>query len=208
LEKSAKQTDGTGSGIVKTSYLFVYLIGTLLLAASSLQAVSLSRDDAEALIVQHFGYPVLAPHVTVCGELDSFVWKGFERLVEQGYLAPNLNRGFQYEPRFVPTEKGKPYIRRGPTFNVLLRDYCMQVYVSTVVFKGITRIEVDEAQGRAHVEYRSGLEPVQPFYLLFCADSPAPGCRPYAGRKLAETTAHTVIIQQTNNGWRVVKVNR
>jgi hypothetical protein len=158
--------------------------------------------------VQHFGYPVLAPHVTVCGELDSVVWKGFERLVEQGYLAPNLNRGFQYEPRFVPTEKGKSCIRRGPTFNVLLRDYCMQVHVSTIVFKGIARIEVDEAQGRARVEYQSGLEPVQPFYSLFCGDSPAPGCRPYVGRKLAETTAHTVVIQQTNKGWEVVKANR
>jgi len=191
----------------KTPCLLVSLTCMLLLAASSLQASSLSRNDAEALIVQHAGYPVLAPHVTVCGELDSPVWKGFERLVEQGYLAPNLNRGFRYEPRFVPTEKGKPYISRGPTFNVLLRDYCMQVHVCTVVFKGITRIEVDEVQGRAHVQYQSGLEPVQPFYSLFCADSPAPGCRSYAGRKLAETTAHTVFIQQTNSGWKVVKVN-
>jgi hypothetical protein len=192
--------------IDKTFCLFVSLVCTLLLAASGLQASSLSRSDAEAMIIQQVGYPALAPHVTVCGELGSPVWKGFERLVEQGYLTQNLNRGFQYEPRLVPTEKGKPYIRRGPTFNVLLRDYCMQVHVCMVVFKGITRIEM-EAQGRARVEYQSGLEPVQPFYSLFCADSPAPGCRPYAGRKLAETTVHTVFIQQTNSGWKVVKTN-
>ncbi len=192
--------------IDRTSCLFVSLVCTLLLAASGLQASSLSRNDAEAMIIQQFGYPVLAPHVTVCGELGSPVWKGFERLAEQGYLTQNLNRGFQYEPKLVPTETGEPYIRRGPTFNVLLRDYCMQVHVCMVVFKGITRIEM-EAQGRARVEYQSGLEPVQPFYSLFCADSPAPGCRPYAGRKLAETTAHTVFIQQTNSGWKVVKIN-
>jgi hypothetical protein len=185
--------------------LFIALTCTLLLAASSLHGSSLSRQDAEALIVRHFGYPCLAPHVTVCGELDSPVWKGFEKLVETGYLIPNLNRGFQYEPKLVPTEKGKPYIKRGPTFNVLIRDYCMQVYVCTVVFKGITVIEVDEAQGRARVEYQTALEPVQPFYSLFCADSPAPACRPYTGHKLAETAAYTVVIQQTANGWEVAK---
>lgn len=164
---------------------------------------SLSVQEAQAAIVRYFGYPVPAPHATICGELDSPVWKGFETLLDQGYLAPDRNRSFQYDPRFVPTEKGKPYIRRGPTFNVLVRDYCMQVHVCTIVYKGITRLAVDEAHGKATVEYTTGLEAVEPFYSLFCTDPPAPGCRAYAGRKLAETTGHVVHLKKTAKGWQV-----
>jgi MFS family permease len=129
---------------------------------------SLSSQEAQTAIVRYFGFPTPAPHATICGELDSPVWKGFEKLLEQGYLAPNENRSFRYEPRLIPTEKGKASILRGPTFNVLLRDYCMQVHVCTIVYKGITRMEVDEAHGKARVEYTTGLEAVEPFYALFC----------------------------------------
>jgi hypothetical protein len=166
-------------------------------------AASLSVQEAQAVIVRYFGYPAPAPHATVCGELDSPVWKGFQTLLDQGYLAPNRNRSFQYEPRLIPTEKGQPYIRRGPTFNVLVRDYCMQVHVCTIVFKGITRLEVDEAHGKAHVEYATGFEPIEPFYSLFCTDRFAPGCWLYAGRKLAETTGHVVYLKKTAKGWEV-----
>ncbi len=164
---------------------------------------SLSAQEAQAAIVRYFGYPAPAPHATICGELNSPVWKGFEKLLDQGYLAPNESRSFQYEPRLIPTEKGKASIRRGPTFNVLIRDYCMQVHVCTIVFKGITRMEVDEAHGKARVEYTTGFEPVEPFYSLFCTDPPAPGCRAYAGRKLAETTGHLVYLKKTVKGWEV-----
>jgi hypothetical protein len=159
---------------------------------------SLSSQEAQAVIVRYFGFPTPAPHVTICGELDSPVWKGFEKLLDQGYLAPNENRWFRYDPRLIPTEKGKPYIRRGPTFNVLIRDYCMQVHVCTIVFKG-----VDEADEKARVEFTTGLEAIEPFYSLFCAATPAPGCRAYAGRKLAETTVHVVYLKKTAKGWEV-----
>ncbi len=192
----------TGIGL-KRSFARLSLAAALLMLYVPAASASLSVQEAQAAIVRHFGFPVAAPHATVCGELNSPVWKGFEKLLEQGYLEPNKNRSFQYEPRFVPTEKSRPYIRRGPTFNVLVRDYCMQVHVCTVVFKGITRMDVDEAHGTARVEYTTGLEAIEPFYSLFCTDPPAPGCRPYAGRKLAETTPHVANLKKTEKGWEV-----
>ncbi len=131
------------------------------------------------------------------------MWKGFETLVERGYLVLNEGRNFRYEPKFVPTEKAKPYIQRGPTFNVLLRDYCMQVHVCRTVLKAVTRIE-PEAQGRVRVEYETALEPVEPFYSLFCGASPAAGCRPYAAQKLFENARHATVLRQTSAGWQVV----
>ncbi len=178
------------------AYMLIVTTGLLLLA---LGTGELSEKDARKLISQYFGYPKPLVEVVHAGpsgsrDLQKFV-KGIDTLIKDGYLksAPNSGGPDRY---YLPTSKGSKYVRQ-----VYIKD-SFPIYegaVCTEVLKKIENIRYDSRENTATISFTTGLEPVEPFYSLFCINKYCD----YFGEKIKKTERQTLRLKKAGNVWRI-----
>lgn len=134
---------------------------------------------------------------------------GIKRLAADGYLKclpPRIAAGDRMSPvefgNCEPTEKAKPYLPQGVAWNHVHGYYFARVSVGNVRLQTIKEILIDEKSNTAIVSYTVGIEPVEPFYSVFCVE--AKRC-PYAGAALHQTVVREINLTKYDKGWRVTR---
>lgn len=159
----------------------------------------LTDNDARKIITQYLGYPkplmtVIHPGPAGSPDVDKFK-KGISELLKEGYLksAPqNSGKDKIYEP----SSKGGDYIT-----GISIKD-SFPVYEGAVckeVVKKIDAIRVDKKGDTAVITFTLGLEPVEPFYNLFCINKYCD----YFGNRLGKTEKQKLKIKKAGKGWRL-----
>ncbi len=170
--------------------------GLLLLASGTGE---LSEKDALKLISQYFGYPKPLVEVVHAGpsgsrDLQKFV-KGIDALIRDGYLksAPHSGGADKY---YMPTSKGSKYVRQ-----VYIKD-SFPIYegaVCTEVLRKIDEIRYDSRENTATISFTTALEPVEPFYSLFCINKYCD----YFGEKIKRTEKQKLRLKKAGNIWTI-----
>ena len=157
-----------------------------------------SQEEARKIISQYFGYPKLLDGIIHAGPaggpgLKKFK-KGIDRLVKEGYLKKAPGAG--PDEYYVPTSRSSRYVK-----GVYIKD-SFPMYEGAVcreVVKKIDDIRYDRKKNTAVITFTSGLEPIEPFYSLFCINN---FCE-YFGEKIKETETQKLRLMKYGEGWRL-----
>jgi hypothetical protein len=176
--------------------LLIFVTGFLLLAFS---AGGPSKEDARKIISQYFGYPKPLMGIVHAGpagspDLQKFM-KGINRLLNDGYIknAPGAGATGKY---YAPTSKSGNYVTA-----IYIKD-SFPVYEGAVcseVIKKIEDIRYDGQKNTAVITFTAGMEPVEPFYSLFCINKYCD----YFGEKLKKTERQKLRLRKSGNSWRI-----
>jgi hypothetical protein len=176
-----------------------------ILSAASLLLLScgqkMSDDEAKRIIGQYLKYPqplFNGSHAGPAGGKDVAVFiKGIEKLEADGYIregsAGSGGRGTNKD--YLPTEKSGNYMN-----GIYIRD-SFAYYdgaVCTEVIKKIEGVDIDK-RGVATIRFKTGYEPIQPFYSLLCINN---YCECF-GERLKKTETRAIRVKKYEKGWRL-----
>lgn len=174
--------------------LLILITGFFLLAFGG---GGISKEDARKIISHYFGYPKPLMNIVHAGpaggpDLQKFV-KAIDRLLKEGYIknAPHAGGGEKY---YAPTSKSNNYVT-----GIYIKD-SFPIYEGAVcseVVKTIDDIRYDRQKNTATVTFTAGLEPVEPFYSLFCINKYCD----YFGDKIKKTEKQKLQLRKSGNGW-------
>ncbi len=162
----------------------------------------ISDEEARKIIGQYMKYPQPlfngGSQAGPAGSKDTAAFiKGIEKLEADGYITrgPARSGGDGNNRDYLPTEKGKDYIR-----GVYIRD-AFAYYdgaVCSEVIRKIKGVEMDKG-GVATIRYKIGYEPIEPFYSLLCINN---YCHCF-GEKLKKTEERALKVKKYERGWRI-----
>jgi hypothetical protein len=157
-----------------------------------------SQEEARKIISQYFGYPKLLVDIIHAGPAGGQGLRKFEkaikRLVKDGYLKKVPGAG--PDEYYVPTSRSSQYIR-----GVYIKE-SFPLYEGAVckeVVKKIDEILYDRQKNTAVITFTSGLEPIEPFYSLFCINK---YCE-YFGKRIKKTEKQKLRLVKYGEGWRL-----
>ena len=126
-----------------------------------------SQEEAGKIIAQYFGYPKpldVFIHAGPAGNPDIQKFNnGITTLVKDGYVKKVPGSG--PDESYAPTSRSSRYVK-----GVYIKD-SFPMYEGAVcreVVKKIDDIRYDRKKNTAVITFTSGLEPIEPFYSLFC----------------------------------------
>lgn len=182
--------------MLKDTVLFLFLISSSFLLFFGGE---LADNDARRIITQYLGYPKLLMtiiHPGPAGSPDVNKFKGgINKLINEGYIK-SAPQNSAKDKLYEPTSKGAGYITE-----ISVKD-SFPLYEGAVcreVVRKIDSIEMDKKGDTAVITFTLGLEPVEPFYGLFCINRYCD----YFGPRLAKTEKQKLRLKKAGKGWRI-----
>ncbi len=172
--------------------------GLLLLLSFTLVlflGMELTENDARKIITHYLGYPkplMTVIHPGPAGSSDTKRFRdGINKLLKDGFL--KSPPGSSKEKLYEPTSKSAGYVTR-----ISVQD-SFPLYEGAVcneVVRKIDSIRLDKKGDTAVVTFTLGIEPIEPFYGLFCINK---FCDYYG--KLDKTEKQKLKLRKTARGW-------
>lgn len=149
----------------------VMLIFTLGLCVPAGAAADMTKEEAKKQVEKLYGYPkkVWTSFEGISSSYLPKAYEGIQTLIKDKYIQKR-DDAFSSNT-YAPTQKGRPFVRSVTTYPDQVKgkeNWRITLVVTQEVVKSVDAIDTASNPGIAVVKVTLGLEPVQPFFDLFC----------------------------------------